>query len=118
MIEVTIYRQKNGFTNAFRMTGHAGQGEYGQDIICAAVSGLAQSIIGSLQEIVGIEPLYTLEEGKIYCEIEEDVLNKSGRIQADALMRTVEIGARQIQASYGSQFLTVFVITSQEGQND
>ena len=109
MIKVTIWRTGSGFTPAFSMTGHAGQGEYGEDIVCAAVSGLAQSIIGSLQEIVGLEPIYTLKLGNICCRINEEELDQTGRIQADALMRAVEIGARQIQESYGSRFLTVEV---------
>jgi uncharacterized protein YsxB (DUF464 family) len=107
MIKVTIYRTKSDFTRAFKLAGHAGQAPHGQDIVCAAVSGLAQSIIGSLQEIVGIEPQYSLEPGRIYCEIEEDTLDDTKRIQADALMRAVEIGARQIRESYGRQFITV-----------
>ncbi len=91
------------------MTGHANQAPHGEDIVCAAVSGLAQSIIGSVQEICEIEPVYVLEPGRIYCEIEEEELNHQQMIQADALMRAVEIGARQIQESYGDSYLTVVV---------
>lgn len=109
MIKVTIYRTESDFTRAFKLVGHAGQAEHGEDIVCAAVSGLAQSIIGSLQEIVGIEPQYSLEPGRIYCEIEEKALDDTRRIQADVLMRAVEIGARQIRESYGRQFLAVNV---------
>lgn len=45
MIEVQVTAQ------GIRMQGHAGRGNNGQDLVCAAVSALTCSLINSLQEL-------------------------------------------------------------------
>ena len=46
----------------FRITGHAG-GEYGQDIVCAAVSSAAYMTANTLTEIIGANALVTVDDG-------------------------------------------------------
>ena len=40
MIEVTVYQNTDGKKIGFSSVGHAGNDEYGHDIVCAGVSAL------------------------------------------------------------------------------
>ena len=44
MIQVNILRDRNEVVKGIDINGHAGYAEYGQDVICAAVSALVLNI--------------------------------------------------------------------------
>lgn len=48
MTKIVIY--KSGLTTGLSVKGHAGAGEYGEDIVCAGISSLAQSVLLSLEK--------------------------------------------------------------------
>ena len=60
MIRIEIQRQKNKITY-FEIKGHANFSEYGEDVICAAVSSVGQmtvhGLIESLLKKMGIFPV-------------------------------------------------------------
>ena len=47
----------------FSLSGHAGAGEYGQDIVCAAVSSAAYMTANTVTEIVGATADITVRDG-------------------------------------------------------
>ena len=47
----------------FHLSGHAGAGEYGQDIVCAAVSSAAFMTANTVTEIVGATADITVDDG-------------------------------------------------------
>lgn len=49
MTQITVSNTKNNFT--LELKGHAGYSAYGDDIVCASVSILAQTLVYRLQEI-------------------------------------------------------------------
>ena len=54
MIKGTFYRTESGTIHQFRITGHAGAGEYGEDIVCAAVSALSINAINSVSHLLAL----------------------------------------------------------------
>ncbi len=55
----------------FRMEGHAGFAEEGEDIVCAAVSSAAYLTVNTLTEVRHIAPLsLRAEEGEMFFRIE------------------------------------------------
>ena len=50
MIQVEIIRDASKAYVGFSIKGHAGYAEHGQDIICAAVSVLAQNTVNSIEQ--------------------------------------------------------------------
>lgn len=50
--------------NSFELTGHADAGEYGNDIVCAAVSVLAISTVNGLQQLAKADLLVKQDEKK------------------------------------------------------
>lgn len=106
MIRAVFHYDRQGRIRAFRMEGHAKGWRPWPDIICAAVSAIAQTVIGSLQDIAGVQPDYTLEPGFISCSVgyPED----AGKAAAvSTLMESARIGCMQIEDSYGTRFVTV-----------
>ena len=106
MITITLQRDATGTVRCFTASGHAGYAEKGQDIICAAISALAAAAIGSLQELAGIDPDRTLEDGLIRFSLPDPSGLTDGQQQTAAtLMQSLIIGCRQVQQSYGHRYV-------------
>ncbi len=106
MIRAVFEYDRQGRIQAFRMEGHARGWRPWPDVYCAAVSAIAQTVIGSLQELAGVQADYRLQKGQIRCRI----LYPDDRDQAAAaatLMASARIGCLQIEGSYGSPYVTV-----------
>ncbi|NMA17729.1 MAG: ribosomal-processing cysteine protease Prp [Clostridiaceae bacterium] len=106
MIRAAFQRDDCGRIVSFAMTGHSGYATSGQDIVCAGVSAIAQTAIGSLQELAAMNPDYRLDDGHIACHVTypEDAEHA---LIGSSLMESVRIGCIQIQDSYGKTYLTV-----------
>lgn len=108
MITVTLQRCPNGYIRRFIASGHSGYGQHGADIVCAAVSAIAQTTIGSLQDLAGLSPAYRLDDGLIECQTADpdDMAPEQYRI-ARTLTDAFALGCLQIQQSYGTAYLKV-----------
>ena len=75
MINIKIQRQKDKITY-FEIKGHAEFSEYGEDVICAAVSSVGQMTINGLIEILKLKKKlkFTEEDGYIVCDLENSGL--------------------------------------------
>lgn len=105
---VKLARIPSGMIRRFTVTGHAGYAPHGEDILCAGVSAIAQTVIGSLEDIAGIKPDYVLRDGEISCELPDlSALSEQQTEIARVLMESMSIGCRQIEASYGSSYVQV-----------
>ena len=56
MVSVTFFKNQKNFFSGFSLSGHAGMGEYGKDIVCAAVSSAVYMVINTLTDIISIVP--------------------------------------------------------------
>lgn len=57
--------------SAIVIDGHANYADFGQDIVCAAVSTLAQNLIYSLEDLTEAQIRTTVNSGYIKIDIEE-----------------------------------------------
>ncbi len=62
MIRVS-FKVKEGFLCGFRITVHAGSGEFGQDIVCAAVSSAAYMTANTLTDVLDAPADITVDDG-------------------------------------------------------
>ena len=75
MIQATFIRRK-GILESVELTGHAGSGEYGFDVVCASVSTLAINFVNSIEKFAGYEPTLELNEdqgGFLRVEVPKDI---------------------------------------------
>lgn len=56
MVSVTFFENKDNSFSGFSLSGHAGMGKYGEDIVCAAVSSAVYMVINTLTDIIRIVP--------------------------------------------------------------
>ncbi len=62
MIQVE-FRERNGQICGFCLSGHAGAGDAGEDIVCAAVSSAAYMAVNTVSEILHVEVSALVEDG-------------------------------------------------------
>lgn len=106
MIRASFHFDSQGRIESFRMEGHARRWRPWPDLICAGVSAIAQTVIGSLGELAGLEADYSLEPGRIACSIVYPDDREKAAIAA-TLMESARIGCIQIGDSYGEKFVAV-----------
>ena len=71
MIRIQFLAPPEGGLQGFFLEGHAGYGEAGTDIVCAAVSSAAYLTVNTLTEICHVSPLsLRVGEGELFFRIE------------------------------------------------
>lgn len=85
---ITIAMEKKGF----RVSGHANYDGYGLDIVCSAVSALAQSVGLTLNYYYNIS--YVTGDGYLYV----DVINPDKN--TEKILKVFELGVKEIKREY------------------
>ena len=81
--------------------GHAGYAETGNDIICAAVSALAQGLIHSMEALTDDRISYRIRDGHI--DIKYGNLSEQGKLLIDSFF----IAVSDIQITYGDRYVKI-----------
>ena len=99
MISVTVTRDSEKKIRRLTLSGHSGYADRGEDVVCAAVSAIAQTALMGLQSYCGrIE--YERDDKKGYLTFvvpqgkEESV--------AQGIVETAVIGLKDIASGYGT----------------
>lgn len=72
MIRADFLTLPDGRLLGFRLSGHAGWGEAGTDVVCAAVSSAAYFAANTVTDVLGVAPLsLRAEEGDMLLRLEE-----------------------------------------------
>lgn len=98
MIRITIKHSENRIRGV-RIKGHAEAAEHGRDIVCAAVSVLAQTVLLSIVDQIGREIPHRMSSGNLVFDVPED-LSEEESIRTDALMRALCLGLTDLSESY------------------
>lgn len=83
----------------YEIKGHSGFAEAGQDIVCAAVSVLAQTGANALEKLAGIEPRIQMEDGYLQVMLPEN-LQESERERVKMILDTVLLGLEDVVDAY------------------
>ena len=105
MIKVTIYQSSEGEILGFAIQGHAGYAESGSDIVCAAVSVLAQNTVNSIEQFTqdGFSADVDEEEGGLYLNMEPGY-SKESKLLLDSLI----LGLQGIEEEYMDYLDVIF----------
>lgn len=87
--------------NSLKIEGHAGYAKKGNDIICAAVSVLAQNLVNSLEELTEDKIEYHTWDGHI--DIKWESLSKQGALLVDSFF----LGICGIVNTYGEKYVQI-----------
>ncbi|EUJ58522.1 ribosomal-processing cysteine protease Prp [Listeria fleischmannii] len=79
MIQVNI-KWKNEQIVAFTMSGHADFAENGRDLVCAGASSIVFGMIGALEDMEGVPPIFEEESGYLFYTVPEKFV-ANGNVQ-------------------------------------
>ena len=101
MTRVTFFECEDGSLVGFEASGHSGYGEYGSDIVCAAISALTQSAAQGIAEVVGAPILSKTNEdtGYLDCVIQIGATPKQ-LADAQILLKTLKMALTAISNDY------------------
>ncbi|HQD49706.1 MAG TPA: ribosomal-processing cysteine protease Prp [Defluviitaleaceae bacterium] len=105
-MKVVFYLNKNKQLCGFEISGHAGYGKYGSDIVCAAVSTLAINTVNSI-EVFSSDPICIetdKKDGLMIFSLDE----KAKAYPADEtllFLKSLELGLKNIQKNYKKHIL-------------
>lgn len=94
MIEISV--KQDGIT----VEGHAGYAETGKDIVCSAVSVLAQTLIAGIKGLTDDRISYEIKPGKV------NIAYKDLSKQAQLLVDSFFIGIIEIITAYGDKYVS------------
>lgn len=103
MIKIEIQRQKDKITY-FEIKGHANFSEYGEDVICAAVSSVGQMTVNGLIETLKLKGKlkFTEEDGYISCDLKKSRLTDEELKKADILVESMYSYLKEVAKSYSN----------------
>lgn len=98
MIAVQV-RRAEGRPTGFTVSGHAGCGPRGSDIVCAAVSALTDTTVLSLERLAGVAARVTAESGFLSCDLPADLAGEA-RERSALLLESLVLGLEEIARAY------------------
>lgn len=103
MVKITV-KTKCDFIIGFDYNGHAGYAEYGEDIVCSALTAQIMMTVNGVTEILGFPAEVSHNDGgKLSFMIPEKYVKEES---VQVLMKTLKLGIETIQIEYG-KFITL-----------
>lgn len=101
--------KKQGHIIAVECDGHTNYGEYGEDIVCSALSSVVQTAMLGLMSVAGINIDLKREEEKGYLLMTlPEKLTEKQVVQADAILETMLCGISDLYEGF-SDFIELEV---------
>jgi uncharacterized protein YsxB (DUF464 family) len=97
MLEVTFYRDAADRPSGFSARGHVELADHGEDIVCAAVSGILQAARLGLEQHAGAVAHVRQEPGELELELRADRREAESVV---AIMATAELAVEQVARQY------------------
>lgn len=93
------FKRKSGQIVSFSMDGHSDYAGSGEDIVCAALSVLSQSMVIGIEEVLKINLKYEIEDGFLTLSIEDNTEDEINKCQV--LLQTMLKSIESMIISYG-----------------
>jgi uncharacterized protein YsxB (DUF464 family) len=93
------FKKKYEYLIAFKIEGHAGFKEEGEDIVCSAISMISQTTLIGILEVLKIDVEYYIEDGFLNLSLEKNSMEEIKKCQV--LLQTMLLGLKNIEITYG-----------------
>lgn len=100
MIRVRVQREQSGAIAAFKVEGHSGYADHGQDIVCAGVTALVDTAVLALKRIAGVP--HDARQGDGLTEVRLKPGATAAQEQAQIILETMLLGLKDIEKHYKS----------------
>lgn len=101
MIKVEFYNGINGLCG-FEITGHADSADYGEDIVCSAVSSTAIMTANTITEVIGLDADARTEDGYLRFMLLEDAT------RAQDIFRGLQLHLTNIEKQYPENIKVIY----------
>ena len=98
MVHVTVIRER-GTPVGFELTGHADQGAYGEDIVCAGISAITETALLGITDVLKLDAATAREDGHVRCELSRDTAGEDIE-KAAVVFNTMIAGLTSLQKAY------------------
>ena len=112
MIDVKILTDSEGGYTGFTMHGHAEYAEYGQDIVCAAVSALVINTMNSVEAFTEDAFSHAIHEKED--EVSFQITSHPVSASSELLLKSLVLGLQAIESEYGKKHVHVYFEKNQE----
>lgn len=100
MIIVSILRDRDNGIAGFKVSGHAGYADPGEDIVCAGVSTVTVGTVNAIEELTGTVMDAEMKRGFLNAVLPVDA--DSGKAsQVQLLLSSMVVMLKGIEGSYG-----------------
>lgn len=94
MINITVYRDEKNFIYKMTIEGHADFAQRGQDIVCAGISSLSQSVLLALINHLKYDVDYKVDDGYLFFEMKSKTTEISEAVMAVPYYGFLEIAKK------------------------
>ena len=109
MTKCKFFKLKDNFVG-FECNGHTGYAEYGEDVLCATISGIVQSCQIGLMQVLEVEINLSRNDDSRYIKIElPKNLSNEKLSQSQILFKTVYQSIKDLMQGY-SKYISMEVI--------
>lgn len=98
MVKIVIGRNGDGYITAFEAKGHSGYAAEGEDIVCAVVSTVLQSVVLCCEEVLKCDYFADIKDGYLKWYLKDESAADKLNILTETLYRVL----MQAEESYGS----------------
>ena len=98
MVRVTVLRER-GTPVGFELTGHADQGAYGEDIVCAGISAITETALLGITDVLKLDAAWTREEGHVSCVLSRETTPEEDE-KAAIVFNTMIAGLTSLKEAY------------------
>ena len=98
MVHVTVIREQ-GTPVGFELTGHADQGAYGEDIVCAGISAITETALLGITDVLKLDAATAREEGRLGCVLSRETAGEDLE-KAAIVFNTMIAGLASLQQAY------------------
>lgn len=109
MTNIKLFKS-NGYYVAFECSGHTGYGEEGEDILCATISGISQSVALGLKDVCRVNIKITRKDSSGYFKVElPNNLSSEKLDETQVLLETLRVSIEDLIKGY-SKYISMEVI--------
>ena len=99
MTTISVVR-KAGHIVEFTLNGHTGAGDYGKDVVCAALSAVAQTALLGLKNVAKLDVRFIRDDDKGFLHVIIDTQDEDARYRADIIAETMMCGIKDLAEGY------------------
>lgn len=99
MVTVDFFEDETGRLEGFQVDGHTGYAKAGRDIVCAAVSALAQTAVLGLEHYLPARVESRIASGELICRVKGE-LSEAEALRAATILETLRLGLEATARDY------------------